>query len=108
MGSDPAASNLSNGCAFEQLHRDERLPVVLFDRVDRADSRMIEGRRRPRLAQKSLQRGNIAIRLRWQELQRDAPSKFRVLSLIHDTHASAANLAENPVVRDELTVHDGV
>jgi hypothetical protein len=30
------------------------------------------------------------------------------LILIHDTPVSTGNLAENPVVRDELTVHDGV
>src|SRR6476661_8811244 len=34
---------LEHGLPLEQLHRDERLAVVLFDLVDRADVRMIEG-----------------------------------------------------------------
>ena len=42
--------------ALEQLHHDERPPVVLADVVDRADVRVVQGGRRPRLALEALER----------------------------------------------------
>ena len=41
---------LLDGPPFEQLHHDERLPVVLAELVDRADVRVLQGGGEPRLA----------------------------------------------------------
>jgi len=40
-----------------------------------------------------------------QELERSVPTEFKVLGLIDDTHAPAAELLDDPVVRDGLADH---
>ena len=49
--------------ALEQLHDDEVLALVLLDRVDRADARVVQRRRRARLALESLQRLRVVRQL---------------------------------------------
>ena len=92
--------------AVEQLHRDEVLAVRFFDRVDRADVRMIERARRPRLALEPLERRPVARQLRRQELQRDASSELRVLGLIDDAHPAAAESTGDGVVENGFSDQD--
>ena len=49
-----AADEVLEGLAFEQLHDDEVLALVLADVVDRADVGVVQGRRGPRLAPEAL------------------------------------------------------
>jgi hypothetical protein len=42
-----------------------------------------------------------------QKFKGDKPAEFCVLGLVDDTHAAAAHLFENAVVRDDLTDHEG-
>jgi hypothetical protein len=65
---------------------------------------VVQRRCRSGLAQKPLQRGALVIGLLRQELQRYAAMQLGVLSLIHHAHASAAQFAENSVMRDDLPV----
>ena len=63
---------------------------------------MIQRGSRPRLAAKTFQRLRIARDVLWKEFQRDTPTKFEVLSLVDNAHASRAELAHNAVMRDRL------
>jgi hypothetical protein len=93
------------GFSLEQLHRDEVLPLVLVDLVDRADPRVIERGRGPGLALETLERGRVLGHFRGQELERNVPAELRVLGLVHDAHPSAAQLRRDLVVGDGLADH---
>ncbi len=97
------ADQLIQGFARHVLHRDERLPVVLADVVDRADVRMVQGR--CSLTLKAGQRLGVLCNFGRKELQGDEAVQPRVLSLVHHPHATAAELLDDSVVRDGLTDH---
>ena len=101
----PAPDPLGQRLALEQLHRDEVLALVLVDLVDRADAGVVERRGGARLALEALERGRVLRHLRGQELQRDVAAELRVLGLVDDAHAAAAELRSDPVVRDGLADH---
>ena len=90
---------------FEQLHHEELLPLVLADVVDRADVRVIQRRRRARLALKALRGRRVARQLGRQELDGDLPAEANILGAVDDAHAAAAKLLEDPVMRDGLAKH---
>src|SRR5882724_10988072 len=69
---------------------------------------MIQGRRGTCFSQKSLQCLRIAVFVFRQELQRNSSSELGVLGFIDHAHASAAQLAENPVVSNEFAIHRGM
>ena len=101
----PLPDPLGERLALQQLHRDEVLALVLVDLVDRADPGVVEGGGRPGLALETLERGLVLRHVRGQELERDVAAELRVLRLVHDAHAPAAELGRDPVVRDRLTDH---
>ncbi len=101
----PVADPVFQRLAFEKLHRDEPLPAVLADLVNRADVRMVQRRRGARLAHEAVGRGAIAGQLIGQELQRDVTAKQKVLGAIDDAHSAAAEHLENAIVRDSLADH---
>ncbi len=78
------------------------LLLVLFDRVDRADPGVIQGRRRPRLALEPLQRLGVVLHVRGQELEGHAAAELRVLGLVNDTHPTTSEPADDGVVLDGL------
>ena len=94
---------------LEQFHRDERLHVraltCFFDRIDRANIRMVQRRCCTRLQQKAVERILIARQLRRQELERDFAPQREVFRLVHHPHPAAAQLAGDAVVRDGLVDH---
>ena len=56
----PSLQALVERLAFQQFHRDEQvIAVVISDVVDLADVRMIDARRRARLAPEALARGLV-------------------------------------------------
>src|SRR5688572_18718388 len=61
--------------ALEQLHGDEVIALVLFDRVDGADVRMIERRCGARLPLEAFERLRISREFLWKELDRDTPAE---------------------------------
>ena len=101
----PPPDPVREGFPLEQLHGDEVLPLVVVDLVDRADSRVIEGGGSAGLALEALERGRVLGHFRGQELERDVPAELRVLGLIDDAHAPAAELGGDPVVGDGLADH---
>src|SRR5437588_10618834 len=97
------------GVAFQQLHGDKRLGLALelyfLNRVDRTDVGMVERRGGTRLQQKTVQRILIAGKLRRQELQRNPAPQVEVLRFVNNSHAAAAKLTGDAVVRDGLANH---
>ena len=86
--------------AVEEFHHHEDAAVFFADVVNSADIGMIQRRCRTRLAAEALQCSRIARYVVGQELERDKASQARVLGLVDDTHAAAAKLLDNAVVRD--------
>ena len=77
------------------------LPVVLADFVNRADIRMVQRRRRPRLALESLSACGSCATSR-AEISAPQAAAVRVLSLVHHAHPAAAKFLDDAVVRDGL------
>ena len=94
--------HLCERLAFEQLHDDEVLPLVLLDREDRADAGMVQRRGGARLALEALERRSVLGELGGQELQRDAAAEARVLRLVDDAHPAASEAAHDGVMGDAL------
>jgi len=99
--------HLRQRLAFEQLHDDERATLMLVHFVDGADARVIERRRRARLAHEAVHRHRCRRRVDVQELQRDHPRERQVVRLVHDAHATGANELGDAIVMDGLTDHGG-
>src|ERR1700675_4050736 len=92
-------------CPVKVLHYDERLAVLLPNVVDSADIRMVERRGSSRFTAESLQRLPVLRHILRQELQCNETVKASVLGLVHDAHASAAELLDDAVMRDDLANH---
>ena len=101
----PPADLVGERPPFEQLHRDEGPAVVLADLVDGADVRMVERRRRPRLAREPIERAARLPDHVGQELERHLPPQLGVRGAIDDAHAAAAELLDDLVVRDAFADH---
>ena len=83
----------AQGLALDQLHGDVDVPVGFADLVDRADVRMIELRRQPRLAQQPRARRGIGERRGRQDLERDVAVEPRVTGPVHLAHATRTDKA---------------
>ena len=77
----PPADLSIEGLSLEQLHGDELRALVLVDFVDGADVRMVERRRRPRLAQEPIGGGFVVGAVRQKELQATRRASFRSSAL---------------------------
>ncbi len=93
------------GHAFEELHGDEALAVVLADFVDGADVGMVQRGGRARFAAETLQGLRVLGYIVGQEFQSDEAAEARVLGLVDDAHPAAAELLDDAVVRDGLADH---
>ena len=100
-----AADALLQVLAFEQLHHQERLALILFNLVDGADIRMVQQRGGAGLALKTLQRALVAVELLGQKLGGDVAAQVDVLRLVDDAHAARAQLLENAIVGDRPANH---
>ncbi len=80
------------GLAAQHFHDDELLALifVLGNLVDGADVGMVQSRRGPGFTAKTLQGLGIASQIPGEKFERDAASEVKVLSLVNDSHATAA------------------
>ena len=78
---------------------------MLVDLVDRADIRVVKSGSSSRFPAKTLQRLRVIGEFVGKELQRDEPTKLRVLGFIDHAHTTASDLLEDAVMRDGLTDH---
>ena len=106
LGSGPVAELTQLGddqvqsLALDELHGIEPDIPILADLVDRHDIGVMESSRGPGLAAKPLLDHPVARHLPRQDLQRHAAAQRDLLGLVHDPHATPADLAEDPVVAD--------
>jgi hypothetical protein len=94
------------GCqrlAFEQLHGDKALSILLSNVINGANVWMVQGGGSFSFALESSDGLGIAGKLIGQELQGNEAVKPRVLGFVDDTHTAAAQLLDDAVVRDGLT-----
>jgi hypothetical protein len=91
--------------AVEELHDNKGMLFGLPDLVDGADIGMIQCRGGSRLPPKPLQSLVISRNFLGQKLQSDKPPKLGIFGLIDHTHPAAAELLNDPVVRDGLPDH---
>src|SRR5208282_1112246 len=82
----------------EKLHRDERLAVVFADLINRADIGMVQGGSSLCLTLKAAQCLRVCRESVRKELQRHEAPKLGVLSLVHNAHSAATDLAQDAVV----------
>ena len=85
--------------AFEQLHREEVLVLLLTGVEERDDVAVVQSRGRARLAQEEAHGGRVVAQVLGQPLQRDDTTEALVARPHHDAHAAAADLAEDLVAR---------
>src|SRR4029079_16147336 len=89
--------------SFEELHRDEGLAIVRADLVDRADSGVIQGRCRAGFPAKTFEGLRVIVEVFGQELECNKAAELSVLSFVNHTHAAAAELLKNAVMRNGPT-----
>ena len=90
---------------IQKLHRDKCLGILFADVIDGADVGVIQGRRSLRLATEAAEALGIARDFVRQKLQGDETVQARVLGLVNHTHAAAAELLDDAVMRDGLVDH---
>ena len=91
--------------AIEKFHGDECLPVLLANVVNRADIWMVQCRCGFGLAPEARQCLRIACHFVGKKLQGYEAAKTRVFSLIDHSHATAAQLFHDAVVRNGFSDH---
>src|SRR4029077_1818001 len=87
------------------LHGDKSLSVLLVNFVDGTDVRMVQGGGRLRLPLEATQCLRVLSHFVRQKLQSDETVKLDVFRLIDDTHAAAAQLLRNLIMRDRSADH---
>ena len=100
-----AADAMLQRQAFQKLHGDEGLAVLFADVVDRADVGMIQRGRGLRFALKARQRLRIRATSSGRNFSATKRCRRDVLGLVDHTHAAAAQLLDDAVVRDGLADH---
>ena len=88
--------------AIQKLHDDEGLVSALSNLVDRADVGMVQGGSSASFSTEAFQCLWVSGKVFRQEFQGDKAAKLGVLSLVNHTHPAAAELLDDPVVRDGL------
>ncbi len=86
----------------QKLHGDEGLSVLVVNFVDGADVGVIQGGSGLRLSLEACKSLRIFGNLVGQELESHKAPEFDILSLVHDTHPTTAELLDDAVVRDGL------
>jgi hypothetical protein len=89
----------------QKLHGDEWLAVFLADFIDGADVGMVQGGGCLSFALEAGQGQRIFDYVIRQKLQGDKSVKTDVLGLVDNAHATAAQLLDDAVVRDDAVDH---
>ena len=102
-----AANQLLQAFAFQLLHDDEGVPVVVLDVVNRADVGMIQLGGRSSLALESLQGLGIPYQVIRNKLEGNAAPEARIFGLVDHSHAPTAEFSQDAIVRNRLADHGG-
>jgi hypothetical protein len=90
---------------IQKLHRDECLPVLIVNFVDRADVWMIQGGRSFGFALETAQGLWVFGYVVWQEFEGNEAIERDVLCFVHHTHAATAELLDDAIVRYDFPKH---
>src|SRR5256885_13046652 len=100
-----AGNEMLKRLPFEKFHDDKILVGVLVDVVNRADVRVIQGGGGSRFALEALD-GQMVFRNMFREkLQADVPTQAQIFGAIHNSHAAAAELLQDAVMRNSPPNH---
>ena len=99
LACDPVPQRLP----FQQFHSDEGAPIGLVNLVDRADVRVVQRGCSLGFPLETAEGLCIVGEGVGKELQSDVAAELKVLRLVHDTHAPAADPAEDAVMGNRLT-----
>ena len=91
--------------AIQKFHGDERLAVLLANVVDGANVGMVQRRSRLRFTPKAFQRLSVVGHIFGQKLEGYEAVQPGILGLIHHTHATAAELVDDVIVRNSAAKH---
>ena len=100
-----AAETLLQTLAFQLLHDDERVAVVVVNLVDGADVGVVQLRGSACFTLEPLERLAIVDEGVRDELEGHVAAKTSVFRLVHDSHAAATEFSHNFVVGDRLADH---
>src|SRR5947209_13563094 len=93
LGVDGAAHDaVLQGGAFEKLHGDEGLALVLSDLVNCTNVGMVQAGCGAGLAAEALERSGVMSDIGRKELEGYETAEFGVLGFVDDTHAAATQL----------------
>src|SRR5579871_1023576 len=92
--------------SFQILHHYECAAVILANVVNRAYVGMVETGSGLGLAAEAAERLLVSGDVLGKELERDEAAEAGVLRLENHSHATAAELLDNPVMRDGLSDHN--
>jgi hypothetical protein len=96
---------LLKGLAFQLLHDDERMAVVILDVMNDADVGVIQLRGGAGFALETLQSLVVFDEGVRKELEGNAAAEAGVFGLVNDSHTAAPQLAYDAVVGDSLANH---
>jgi hypothetical protein len=100
-----ALDAMLQGRAIQVFHRDKSFAVLLANIVNGADVGMVQGRGRLRFPLKSRQHLRVRGHIVGQEFQGDEPPQARILRLVDDSHAAAAEHLYDAIVGDGFADH---
>jgi hypothetical protein len=104
-GHRAAVQNLVEGFTFEKFHGDEGAAIAFFDRMNRADAMVVQGRSGTRFAEKTIHCSRVVSRALFEEFQGDAPAQLGVFGFIDQSHAARSQFADDTIVGDFVLVH---
>src|ERR1700730_17855248 len=90
---------------IQELHGNERLPMLIVNFVDRADVGMIQCRGRLGFALEAAECLRVFGYIFGQELERHKATELHILGLVNHPHPTAAKLLDDAVVRNGLADH---
>ena len=108
QGQAALADALPERRSVEKLHRDEAPALRLTHFVDHANVGMIERGSRPRFPAEPFQHRRVLRDQLRQKLERDHPPQLGVFGLVNHTHPAAAQLFDDPVMRESMADHPGL
>ena len=91
--------------AIQELHYDERMPIVLADFMNGADIRVVEGGGSLGFPLESAESLRVARYVVGKKFERDESVKVGVLCFVDDTHSSAAQSLDNAIMRNGFANH---
>ena len=98
MPSSQGMQDLVEGLPGDELHGDIVQSGLLADAIDGHDVRVVQARRRLRLALEPLQALRIKQAVGRQHFQCDVPAEGNLLRLVDDAHAAPADLAQDAIL----------